>query len=125
MALGLHEFARVAAVGGEVLVLVRLGTLLAAAHLSLVQSVACSDRVLVCGHRDAAHLCLFKKWAAHRLLSLLPGGWRINHLLRLHQKFVDSAVLTVGDGGTSAHPVHVACVDWHLLGVDKLVHHGL
>ena len=119
MALGPHELATVAR-SCKVRVLVRLGSLFATSHLSLVKRVASGDGVFVSRHCNA-HLAFFKEWTSHRLLSLLPARWRIDHLLRFKQKLINSVLAL--DWRTSAHPVHIVSIHGHLLRVDELVNH--
>lgn len=105
----------------EVCVLVRLRSLLAAAHLSLVERVARSDSVLVGRHRH--DLALFEHRAPHRLLGLLAARRGVDHLLRLEKKLVDAGLAF--DGRSTAHAMHVVRIDRHLLRIDELVDHRL
>lgn len=98
----------------------RLGSLLAAAHLSLVERVACGDCILVSRH-CAACFSLLEEGASHRLLSFLARRGRVDHLLRLEQKFVH-AILAFR-WSASAHSMYIVGVDGHLLRVDEFVDH--
>jgi len=97
---------------------VRLRSLLAAAHLSLVERVACGDCVLVSRHRSTC-FALLEEGASHRLLSFLARRRCVDHLLRLEQEFV-YAILAFR-WSASAHPMYIVGVDGHLLRVDEFV----
>jgi len=109
-----HELACVAR-RTEVCVLERLRALLAPAHLTLVQSVASCDRVLISRH--SYDFAFFEHGAAHSLLGLLAAGRRIDHLLRLEEKLVHRR--------PTAHPMHIVRIDRHFLRVDELIDQGL
>ena len=106
----------------KVSVLVRLGSLFASAHLSLVERVARRDRVLI-GRHGHAHLALLEQWTSHGLFGLLATRRGIYHLLRLEQQLVDS-VLALNRCPTT-HPMHIVRIHGHLLWIDELVDHRL
>jgi len=101
---------------------VRLRSLLAAAHLSLVERVACGNCVLVSRH-CATCFALLEEGASHRLLSFLARGGRVDHLLRFEQKFVH-AILAFSRSA-STHPMYIVGVDGQLLRIDEFVDHRL
>ena len=98
--------------------LLRLRTLLSATHLALVESVACSDRVLLC--RNNVSLSLLEQGTPHGLLGLLARRGRVDHFLALQQDVVDPVVLVV-DRWTTTHPVHEVGVHRHLARVYEFV----
>ncbi len=99
----------------------RLRSLLASAHLSLIKSIVRGDGVLVSWHSDA-HLALLEQWASHRLLGLLSRWWRVDHLLRFQEQLIDS--ILAFDGCPTAHAMDIVGLNGHFLGVDEFVDHG-
>ena len=118
VALGSHELSAVAR-SCEVGVLVSLGPFFASTHLALVKRVTRCNRVLVRRHGHA-HLALLEQRTPHRLLCLLAAWRRVDHLLRLEQKFIDT--LLPVDWGTTAHAMHVVRIHiWHLGRINELI----
>lgn len=76
---------------------------------------------IICGGLSSAdRLALLKHGASHRLLGLLAGGRRVDHLVRLQEELVHSGRAVV-DRHASAQAVDIVSTHWHLVGIYELI----